>query len=527
MADLSKLSTEDLLALKAGDLTKVSTDGLQMLRGTSDIAQQIENDPISTGARDFAKDMPAGQQYAAGMGKAFTDIGRGGAQMVGAGPTAEETAEQRKLDAPLMDTGAGIAGNISGNVAALAPLALVPGANTVAGAAALGASTGALQPTKTAGERLTNMATGGAIGTGAQWLGTTGARMLGHRAAGKDAATAAAQSQNAVRDATLKEATEAGYVVPPSAVRPSFWNKRAESIAGKAAVGQEAAGRNQQATTALARKALGLADDAPITEGTLDALRNTAAEPYREIAALPTLPPGRTKGIGGYPLFGPDKQSAADALRDLKLARNQANAYWKEFDRMALVTSQEKAVEFGKKAQHLEKYIEDTALAAGRPDLVEQLKEARTLIAKSYDVERALNIGTGDVSAPIIGRAMDKGKPLTGELATIGKFAEAFPSYAREGARIQTPGVSRSEALASAVLGIGGFGAAGPVGMVAGALPLASGPVRSMVLSKPYQRSMATPKYAGKALNVSPEDMALMARALALPGAASYAGAQR
>ena len=33
MADLSKLSTEDLLALKSGDLSKVSTEGLMALKG--------------------------------------------------------------------------------------------------------------------------------------------------------------------------------------------------------------------------------------------------------------------------------------------------------------------------------------------------------------------------------------------------------------------------------------------------------------------------------------------------------------
>ena len=53
--DLSKLSTEDLLALKAGDMTKVSTEGLKALR-TSQVAQQIDNDPISQGAKNFTND---------------------------------------------------------------------------------------------------------------------------------------------------------------------------------------------------------------------------------------------------------------------------------------------------------------------------------------------------------------------------------------------------------------------------------------------------------------------------------------
>ncbi len=55
--------------------------------------------------------------------------------------------ESRKRDEALMDTGAGIAGNIAGNVASLAPAALIPGAGTLAGGAAIGALSGSLTPT--------------------------------------------------------------------------------------------------------------------------------------------------------------------------------------------------------------------------------------------------------------------------------------------------------------------------------------------------------------------------------------------
>ena len=91
------------------------------------------------------------QRFNEGMGKAFTDIGRGAGQMVGMGPTAEETQETRRLDQPLMSTAGGITGNVAGNVAAFAPMALVPGANTVAAAGALGATTAALQPAEGTG----------------------------------------------------------------------------------------------------------------------------------------------------------------------------------------------------------------------------------------------------------------------------------------------------------------------------------------------------------------------------------------
>ena len=107
-------------------------------------------------------------KFNAGAGKALTDIGQGAAQMVGMGPNAEEVRNRRELDRPLMNTGAGMAGNVAGNIASFAPLAVVPGGASVAGAGALGALSGALQPTEGVGERVGNMAVGVALGAGTQ-----------------------------------------------------------------------------------------------------------------------------------------------------------------------------------------------------------------------------------------------------------------------------------------------------------------------------------------------------------------------
>lgn len=108
------------------------------------------------------------QNYNAAQGGVVQNVIDAGKQLFGGGPSKEEVRERRRLDAPLLNTAGGKAGNIAGNILGFAPLAVVPGANTVAGAGTLGAISGALQPTESAGERLTNMGVGSALGAGVQ-----------------------------------------------------------------------------------------------------------------------------------------------------------------------------------------------------------------------------------------------------------------------------------------------------------------------------------------------------------------------
>lgn len=120
--------------------------------------QKIEYD----NATDPTEGMNEGEKFRAGMGKAFADLGRGAGQYLGLTDRAD-VAESRKLDRPLMNSGSAVSGNITGNLAALLPTAFIPGANSYTGAAAIGAVSGALQPSTSTGETLKNTALGGVI----------------------------------------------------------------------------------------------------------------------------------------------------------------------------------------------------------------------------------------------------------------------------------------------------------------------------------------------------------------------------
>lgn len=108
--------------------------------------------------------------FRAGVGKAFVDLGRGIKQLTG-NMSEEEVDEVRRRDAPLMNTKAGLAGNITGAIASALPTAAIPGANTYTGAALIGAGLGGAQPVGTGDSRLQNAAFGAGGGIAGKYVG--------------------------------------------------------------------------------------------------------------------------------------------------------------------------------------------------------------------------------------------------------------------------------------------------------------------------------------------------------------------
>lgn len=319
-------------------------------------------------------------------------------------------------------------------------------------------------------------------------------------------AVADAAATNATRRATLAAGREAGYVIPPSQVNPGVLTNTLESIGGKAALGQEAAIRNQRVTNRLAKEALGVPENVDITERVLTDIRREASQPYEQIgqmagrarADLDALLASTASASAHQTAANRAVPAVADRIRSLSTiasadigalrdARFRANQNFRHYERSADPDALSAARTAQAEADALENAIEQAAVESGTPALVESLRAGRTRIAKSYDVERALNLGDANVSAPVIGRALDKGKPLTGELETIGNFAETFPSFVREGSKVPTPGVSALLPIGSLLSGAGGAAAFGPAGFVLGLAPFARGPARSLLLSEPYQ----------------------------------------
>lgn len=279
---------------------------------------------------------------------------------------------------------------------------------------------------------------------------------------------------NPVRAATLKAAQAEGYVVPPSEMGSGQVERLVESIGGRADIARQASMKNQQVTNMIARREAGLAENEPLTEATLKEARNRIAEPYRQIADI--------------------SPKASAALEALKQARAEAKIYWQHYGRSAEPASLKKAEAMDLKAEALETKISKLAGELA-PDLMPALKEARVQLAKNYDVEKALNLGSGDVDARVIGRILDKKgtDAVTGGLQTIGKFAKAYEPYAKPNAG--PTDVNKLTPYAAMLLG--GAGAQGseyftghPYGAALGLLPLLAPGARGFALSKAMQEGI-------------------------------------
>lgn len=467
--------------------------------------------------------MNEGEKFRAGIGKAFSDLGTGVSQfgagvadffsprqanaadrIIGRQPMSrvdemrQQVAEARRLDAPLMNTGAGMAGNVAGNVAAVAPTAVIPGANTYAGASAIGALTGLAQPSASTGETLFNAGLGGAGGAAGKGIADAAGKFVANRTA----AAAANQAQNAQKVAAAQSAAKAGYVIPPEDLGGGMLTKAVSGMSGKIKTAQEASARNQPITNALVKQELGLAADAPVDIGVLNGIRQQAGQAYEAVSNTGTIAPKQTyadaldkivapfkKAAQGFPGAKPNPIIAEiDSLRSPQFDAASAVAKIKELRSSADTAYAQGNKELGKAlkdgAQALEVAIDDHLTTIGAPaDLLGNFRSARQLIAKTYTAQKALNPQTGDFNAQVLAKELGKGRPLSGNIKTAAEAASSFPKATQ--ALKETP-----KSLSPLDFAAAGGMLAGTGGNPLAAAGLLARPgLRSALLSGPVQRN--------------------------------------
>jgi hypothetical protein len=158
----------------------------------------------------------------------------------------------------------------------------------------------------------------------------------------------------------------------------------------------------------------------------------------------------------------------------------------------------------------LEDAVEGHLTQMGQPELLKQFRDARTLIAKTYSVEGALNKSTGTVDARKLAGQIQRNKPLTGELREAGEFAARFPKAANT---VESMGsLPQNSPLDFAAGGIGSA-MSGNLLPLAGAI--AGRPIaRKLALSDLIQGGLGKPQTQSKLRELlsSPEAQQLMYR---------------
>ena len=342
-------------------------------------------------------------------------------------------------------------------------------------------------------------------------------------------------AQGATIAKTLQESRKLGYVVPPSQVSSSLTGNAVEGlIARTAPIERVASTKNAAITNRLVRRDLGLTPIQPVTDQTFEAIRRDAGQAYEAIkksgvqikadkefdTALQKIKSsdyGQAAGEYGDILGNeavanlvkginkPEVSSTAavEMVKELRRRATKNLKAWDDLEKQDLGNAQRQA------AQALEDLIGRNLQGAGRGKLAQDWKDARSLIAKSYDAEAAWD--GSNFSAKQLTKLAEKGSPLTGGMAQAAEFARHFPKAAQDVTKMaQKSGFSQYDLWG----GLAGATLTGhPEALAIAAIPWAT---QRALLSSAGQKMFATPDYkVGLGLRTMAELDPLFQRALA------------
>jgi hypothetical protein len=572
---------QNIANLDYGALKGASNIGATLLNPFDSEARNARKQAITEGLQSFGAD-PESQYFKGGelASEIAGTAGAGGAIAKGVRLIPNAAKLATAIESGGLSTGANAAKEFSVQ-------GIKNAATRVAGGAiAGGAMSGLINPD----DMGTGATLGGAIPVIGKLGGAAGKAIVNRLKATHTQAITEALQKSPIRE-TLKDATEAGYVVPPSYADGGVTSRLAEGLSGKYKTNQLAGIKNQKITDSLARKAVGLSEQTPLTSEAMQTIRQNAYkhgyEPVGSIGTVATddayasalknieqpfvsaeksFPTGKSLPTddlltslrvnrfnagdalskiqnlrndasaayaSGNNALGAANKSAANALEDviqrnLEFKANAKDAYQEISDvigkRMSSAdfesVKQAKSI-IGKLSQGKithEMAIEQlggitaksktasTALSeavdaistvnnktAEAKKLLDNFKDSRILMAKAHTVENAVKEGGGHVDAMKLAARVQSGKPMTGELATIGKFANNFGDVAR----IPKSGDANPFTALDFIAGGLGYGLS-PYTL---ALPAARVAARGSVLSGAVQKSLAKNAFQPRGLS--------------------------
>jgi len=315
------------------------------------------------------------------------------------------------------------------------------------------------------------------------------------------------------------EAQRLGIALSPEQIQPTLVPKTLSAVAGQR--GTDAiANANKNQIRKIVINELGLPETtqfnskAPFSEA-----RMRVAEPYSQVKKLPTMVADDNL-ISSLNNLKPDqaviganqKTKAINAIIDDAISKTSAGLDGAQILKNIQTLRQEARKTYNNKSADLQALdLADTRLAIANsletmiesnifnPKLLQDFRQARQKMAKTYAYEDATDFNTGMIDVNKLSRITSKDNAMTGDIAALGKiagnFPDAFTTKATE-SMLSTPRITRS-GIGGATLGALGYQLGGvtgsAIGTVAGVLAgEGAGMLASNIMSSPkYQAGLS------------------------------------
>lgn len=320
-----------------------------------------------------------------------------------------------------------------------------------------------------------------------------------------------------------QRAIEQGATLVPSEVNPSILNNLLEAFSSKPQTKQLTSIKNAEIGNAAARKFLNVDPDTAITLPILQEFRDKKGLAYDALRANPTYYTDKpfvnaiSNKLNDLYDLAPTNNVLAEinTLKGLQQLNFKSKGFVEQMKRLKgdagtnLASPLAKDKNLGEIQRFAVNQMEDLAERNltdiyKQPDVIKNFKQAREDIAKSYTLQKSLNLATGDVSLAELGQRAKQGKIVPAELQVLADAAAAYPNSFQNVARIgSAPGPNLTD-LAVGTVGAVSTGNAGALGAVFGR-PLG----RNLITSPMYQRNMLP--------NTQPQALGLLNRVTSNP----------
>lgn len=236
-------------------------------------------------------------------------------------------------------------------------------------------------------------------------------------------------------------AADRGFTMTPGDMGAGVLSRAGASIAGEPRLARHISQKNQPIYNEKIAKDLGLPKETPLDLETVQGVRTQAHSAYEAArklgsvtfddaltADLNKIVADRAKAESAFGGKSPITE-AVDSLRingaDADAVVSKINNLRKDADAAFANRNTELGRALRDSAWAMERQLIRHAERAGQPEVVKAMKEARTLIAKTYMAEGSLQ--GGNINPQKYAKALQKGKPLTGGSREVAEFADQFP----------------------------------------------------------------------------------------------------